>query len=106
MELCKGLFAHTIGSLTTVKLTRNSIYKKCDKCGYTETLPRSQKNIYFFSDKVQQTKRWAADEDIKALLQPLNQDGSTNEEFTEAYGFNPMDERTKVATPKLQGGLA
>lgn len=106
MEPCKGLFAHSIGKLETVELTREVIVKRCKKCQFTETLPRSQQAIYFFYDRVQQTKKWAADDNAKELLQPLNQDGSVNDEFTEAYGYNPFDERTKAMTPRVQGGLA
>lgn len=106
MGICKGLFAHSIGNLETTEISRTEIKKKCKKCGYQETLPRSQRALYFFNDQTQQRKKWAADDNKKELLQPINPDGSTNDEFTEAYGYNPMDERTKVATPKIQGGLA
>lgn len=87
-------------------MTPKEIVKKCSKCGYTETLPRSQRNIYFVNSLVQQTKKWAADDSKKELLQPMNNDGSVNDDFTEAFGYNPFDERTKAATPKIQGGLA
>lgn len=106
MAVCKKLFSHTIAKLETVKLTKQAIIKRCNKCGYTETLPRSQKNIYFVNDRVQQTKKWAADDNSKQLLQPMNQDGSVNDDFTEAYGYNPFDERTKSTTPRVQGGMA
>lgn len=105
MAACKGLFSHSIEKLETVELTRTKILKRCTKCGYQEALPRSQRNIYFVSDKVNQTKKWAADDNKKELLQPINEDGSTNDDFTEAYGYNPFDERTKATTPRVQGGL-
>ena len=106
MAVCRGLFAHSIGKLEQVELTRTAIKKRCRKCGYKETFPRSQRNIYFFNDRTQQRKKWAADDNAKELLQPLNPDGSTNDDFTEAYGYNPFDDRTKTNTPKIQGGLA
>ena len=106
MAVCKGLFVHSIGNLETIEITKTSIKKHCKKCGYIEVLPRSQRNVYFVNDRVQQTKKWAADDNAKELLQPMNQDGSINEDFTEAYGYNPYDERTKEYVPKVQGGLA
>lgn len=106
MESCTGLFDHSIGKLRTVSMTRDEIIKTCDKCKHVEVLPRSNRNIYFVNDRTQQRKKWAVDDNKKELLQPMNQDGSTNDEFTEAYGYNPFDERTKAATPHLQGGLA
>lgn len=103
---CKGLFVHSIGNLETVEINRTEIKKRCNKCGYSETLPRSQRNIYFFNDKTQQRKKWAADETKKELLQPMKTDGSVNDEFTEAFGYNPFDDRTKANTPRIQGGQA
>ncbi len=106
MAVCKGLFVHSIGKLETQEITRTHIVKHCQTCGYKETLPRSERNIYFFNDRTQQRKKWAADDNKKELLQPMNHDGSVNDDFTEAYGYNPFDERTKATTPRLQGGNA
>lgn len=102
---CKGLFAHSIGKLKTVTITRTEIHKCCKKCGYKETLPRSQRIFYFLNNDVTQTKRWAADDNTKELLQPMNMDGSVNDDFTEAYGYNPFDERTKDNVPRVQRGV-
>lgn len=104
--MCKGLFDHSLEKLQTVKTTKDYIYKRCRSCGYKEVLPRSGKAVYFTNNLVVQKKKWAAEENKMELLQPLNNDGSINTEFTDAYGFNPFDERTKVATPEIQGGLS
>src|SRR6266568_885020 len=97
---CKGLFDHSIGKLETVKITRTEIHKKCRRCKFSEVLPRSDRAIYFFNTSVQQTKKWAADDNSKELLQPMTKDGAVNDDFTEAYGYNPFDERTKALTPR------
>lgn len=106
MKNCKGLFDHSLENLKTLEITKHTITKRCQTCGYSEVLRRSKKNVYFVNNLVFQKKKWAADDNRKELLQPGNIDGSPNEEFTNAYGFNPFDERTKTATPRVQGGLA
>lgn len=103
---CKGLFDHQIDKLKTTGIDKFRIYKECAKCGYTEALPRSRKNVYFTNTLVQQKKKWAYDDNRKEALQPMNQDGTVNDDFTEAYGYNPLDTRTKDKTPKVQGGAA
>lgn len=103
---CSGLWDHTLDKMETVKVTKDSLTKRCPKCGYSEVLKRSRRSTYFVNNLALQQKKWAADDNTKELLQPMNSDGSVNDEFTEAYGYNPFDERTKIATPRLQGGLA
>lgn len=105
-ELCTGLFDHSMDKLETIETSTDSIQKKCAKCGYTEELPRSQRNIIFFNGNLKQTKSFAVDDSRKELLQPLTGDGEVNEDFTAAFGYNPFDERTKKTTPRIQGGLA
>lgn len=106
MKHCTKLFAHSLENLETISIDSDTIEKKCPKCGFKEVLPKSGRNVLFVNTLVQQTKKWAADDNRKELLQPQNVDGSVNDEFTEAYGYNPLDERTKITTPHLQGGLA
>ena len=103
---CTSLFAHSMENMEMVNITKHLIVKRCPKCGFTETLPRSGRGIYFVNQQVLQKKKWAAEDNKKELLQPLSADGSVNNEFTEAFGFNPMDPRTKLYTPRVQGGLA
>ena len=106
MKLCTGLFAHSMNKLKTVKTTAEFIHKLCITCGYVEKLPRSRMPVIFYSNSLLQTKRWAHDDNRKELLQPLTRDGDVNEEFTQAYGYNPFDDRTKDQTPRVQGGNA
>ena len=103
---CSGLFDHSLENLETTAITRNYLTKSCKKCGYKENLKRSEKGLYFLNQLVLQKKKWASEENRMELLQPMKSDGSVNEDFTDAYGYNPFDERTKEATPKIQGGLA
>jgi len=103
---CTGLWAHTLSSMETVYIDSKVIHKKCAKCGYLMVLPRSNRNVLFVNTLVQQKKKLAADDTKKELLQPMNKDGSINDEFTEAFGYNPYDDRTKEVTPSFQGGLA
>lgn len=104
MKQCEGIYAHSIDSLITVALSTDSIIKKCEKCGFEETLPRSSNRTYFINNLAVQKKKWAADDNRKETLQPMKADGSVNDEFTEAYGYNPFDERTKAAVPNVQKG--
>ena len=104
--ICTGLFDHTMQNMETIKITKEAIIKKCPKCEYTETLPRSNRNVLFPNAIAMQKIQWDGDDSRRDMLQPKNVDGSVNEEFTEAYGYNPFDERTKSATPNIQGGLA
>lgn len=106
VPICTELFAHSLERMKTVETNIEYIKKMCPKCSYEEVLPHSQRNVLFFNNHVMQTKKWAADDNKKELLQPGNSDGSVNEEFTQAYGFNPFDPTTKATTPKIQGGLA
>lgn len=106
MSQCSDIFAHSLENLETVSIDSKAIVKKCPKCGFSEVLPKSSRNVLFVNTLVQQKKKWAADDNSKELLQPMNLDGSVNDEFTEAYGFNPFDERTKLTTPQVQGGKA
>lgn len=106
MKACEGIFDHSMDKLVTVSFNKETIVKKCPICGFTETLKRSQKSLYFYNDTAVQKKKWASEDNRKELLQPFNNDGSPNEEFTEAYGFNPGDPSTKASTPSVQGGLA
>jgi len=103
---CTQLFAHSIDKLETIEVTGRAITKKCRKCGYSETLQRSKHSVLFVNNLVMQKKKWASDDTRKELLQPMNNDGNLNDDFTEAYGFNPYDDRTKSTTPTIQGGMA
>lgn len=85
-------------------MTRDAIIKRCPKCHYTERLAHSSKNTYFVNNTLLQRKHWAGDDNRKQLLQPLDARGNANEDFTEAFGYNPYDERTKDQTPAIQGG--
>lgn len=105
-QYCTELFAHSLDNLETVAIDSRTITKQCRKCKYQEILPRSNRNVLFVNTLVQQKKKWASDDNRKELIQPMNLDGSINDEFTEAYGYNPFDERTKIATPSVQGGKA
>ncbi len=106
MSSCTGIYAHSLANLETIAIDSKSITKKCPKCGFEEVLPRSNRNVLFVNNLVMQKKKWAADDNRKELIQPMLETGEVNEEFTEAFGFNPFDERTKLATPKVQGGEA
>lgn len=106
MTYCTQLFAHSIDKLETVEKTKDAIFKRCTVCGYTEALKHSNKTVIYINDLVHQKKKWAAEDNAKEILQPTLPDGSANPEFTEAYGYNPFDERTKSATPAFQGGSA
>jgi len=103
---CSALFAHSLEKLETIAIDQSTIVKRCKTCGYTEELPHSQRVVLFVNNLLVQTKKFAADDNRKELLQPTDAKGNINEDFTEAYGFNPFDERTKAFTPKLQGGMA
>lgn len=103
---CTGLFDHSIGKMKTIGVTKKVIHKMCTTCGYKEDFPHSNSGSLFVNNLLVQKKRWAIDDDTKAMLQPLNQDGSINDDFTSAYGYNPYDERTKKTTPKFMGGEA
>lgn len=106
MKHCTELFAHSLQNLETIRIDSQSIEKKCLKCGFKEVVPRSNRNVLFPNNLVMQKKKWAADDNRKELLQPMSADGSVNDEFTEAYGYNPFDNRTKQTTPQIQGGTA
>lgn len=106
IKYCDDLFAHSLDKMVTVGTDKNVLTKQCPICGYSESLKRSHSQTLFVNNTVLQVKKWGHDENVKELLQPMNKDGSTNEDFTNAYGFNPFDSRTKIATPKIQGGLA
>lgn len=101
---CNDVFAHSLENLDTISITSKVIVKKCPKCGFREVLPRSNRNVLFVNSLVQQKKKWAADDNRKELLQPMTTDGSVNDDFTEAYGYNPFDERTSLAVPGIQKG--
>ena len=101
---CTGLFDHSIGKLSTTLVTKEAIHKTCTKCGYVEVFPRSRSEVIYPSNLLMQKKKWAADDNRKELLQPLQNDGSVNNDFTEAYGYNPFDDRTKQFVPKSQKG--
>lgn len=103
---CKQLFAHSLDNLETIATDSRSITKKCPHCSYEEVLPRSNRSVYFVNNLVMQKKKWASDDNRKELLQPMNNDGSINDDFTEAYGYNPYDKRTELSTPTIQGGKA
>lgn len=106
IKQCTKLFAHSLDKLETLEINDDFILKKCPRCKYVERLPHSKMNVLYPNNLVMQKKRWAHDDNAKEVLQPLGKDGSVNEEFTEAYGYNPFDERTKATTPRLQGGTA
>ena len=103
---CNGIFDHSIGKLETIKITKYEIVKMCKKCGYVMSLPRSSRVILFPSNLLMQKKKWASDDNRKELLQPLTQKGEVNEDFTEAFGFNPFDSRTKAFVPRVQKGVS
>lgn len=102
---CNELFAHSMDRLETESVDQHRIKKRCAKCGYTETLPRSARGLYFFNNHTLQRKKLASDDNRKELLQPLNNDGSVNKDFTEAYGYNPFDKRTEHVTPEIQKNI-
>lgn len=104
--ICKELFAHSMDKLKTIEKTNEHIIKKCPKCKYQEVLKHSNSRVIYMSNLTHQKKKWAAEDNAKELLQPTNPDGSANAEFTEAFGYNPFDSRTKETTPKFQGGKA
>lgn len=95
---------HTFTKLRTIKTTGKMFVKVCEKCDAQIIFARNSKSYYFINSTVQQKKKWAVDDTRKELLQPLTPDGNVNEEFTEAYGFNPFDERTETNTPDIQKG--
>lgn len=101
---CQGVFAHSMDKLQTVEVTKYAIYKRCPKCGFEEVLPKSRATVRYVNSELKTTKQFAYDDNRRELLQPLNADGSTNDEFTEAYGYNPFDPLTENETPKWQGG--
>jgi predicted nucleic-acid-binding Zn-ribbon protein len=103
---CTGLFAHSLEKMKTAQVTKDYIFKICEKCGFTEVLPHSHKVVYYADSSLAQKKKWAADDNRRELLQPMNKDGSVNDDFTKVYGYNPFDDRTKAFTPKVQGGSA
>lgn len=103
---CTDLFAHSMDNLVTDRIDNGIIIKRCTKCGLIKKLRHSNRQVYFLNNLVTQKKKWAADDNSRELLQPLDHTGNVNDEFTEAYGFNPFDERTKESTPEIQGGLA
>lgn len=105
VKKCTGLFAHTLEKMTTVDVTHDAIHKRCEVCGYTEALPRSRTNTYFVNNHVLAHKKLAADSTVKELLQPLDNKGNVNDDFTLAYGYNPFDPTApNTAAPKpLQG---
>lgn len=106
MTKCTGLFAHSLDKLETVDINKEAIAKRCKKCGYQEILKHSNRQVIYMNTLVHQKKKWASEDNAKELLQPLNHDGSVNDDFTEAFGYNPFDDKTKELTPRLQGGLA
>lgn len=106
MKTCTGLFDHSMENLTTVKMDKGIIIKRCDVCGLIKELPHSNRQVFFLNTLVNQKKKWAANDNARELLQPIDKKGNVNDEFTEAYGFNPFDPRTKATTPEVQGGLA
>lgn len=90
--------------LETISITKEAIHKRCPKCGYHESLPKSRATVRYVNPELKQTKQFAWDDNRKELLQPTMADGSVNDEFTEAYGYNPFDPITESETPKWQGG--
>ncbi len=106
MKQCTQLFAHSLDKLETIETTKDAIHKRCTTCGYEEILKHSNRQILFMNTLVHQKKKWASEDNAKELLQPLHHDGSINNDFTDAFGYNPMDDRTREVTPRLQGGLA
>lgn len=107
MSQCTDLFAHAINAknMSTVGQTAHVIHKLCTICGYSEHFPRSKRNVAFVNPELLHTKVHAHDQLSKELLQPTLPNGNINEEFTEAYGYNPLDPATKHKTPKILGGL-
>ena len=103
---CSGIFDHSMEKMETLEMTTEFIVKRCPVCGFTEKLARSSNRVMFLNGSLLATKKWAADDNAKETLQPLGKDGSVNDDFTEAYGYNPFDNRTKEVTPKVQGGNA
>lgn len=105
-KYCEDLFAHTLDKMVTIKSDSKFITKKCNVCGFTEQLKRSHGLTLFLNNQVLQNKKWAHDDNKKEALQPLTEKGDVNDDFTEAFGYNPFDDRTKITTPRIQGGLA
>lgn len=103
---CTGLFAHSLDSDTmqTQHDDVHGIHRECTKCGYVEILPRSQDDVYFVNNFVKQHKQFESSQNKKELLQPMNPDGTVNDDFTTAYGYNPFDDRTKQFVPDYQKG--
>lgn len=103
---CKDLFSHSLSdrNMETIEVNKDVIKRRCSVCGYEEVLSYSNRQTLFVNDSLMSTKKWAADDNKKELLQPLKANGDVNEEFTQAYGYNPFDERTALATPAVQRG--
>jgi len=99
--ICTTLFAHSLESETmeTIFNKRGVMVHKCSLCGYEEELPFSRGRVFYTNNLVQQHKQYAADETRKETLQPTRPDGSINDEFTEAYGYNPFDPSVPNSTP-------
>ena len=105
---CDKLFAHSLTdpNMKTVEKDGGIIVRECKACGLIKRLPHSQRLTYFVNNNLIQTKKWAADDNRRELIQPIKPDGSINHDFTEVYGYNPLDPATKLALPDLQGGIS
>lgn len=99
--ICGGLFAHSLEdeNMSVEMASNGMMISKCRKCGYSEKLPYSRSRIFYTNNLVQQQKKYAADETRKETLQPTLPDGTINDEFTEAYGYNPFDASVPNTSP-------
>lgn len=87
-----------------VSLDKNRIVRRCKVCGYEEAIRHAHQRIAFVSPALMQKKKWAADDNTRELIQPMNGDGTPNDDFSEAYQFNPADPQLAMLTPKVHGG--
>lgn len=98
---CTDLYSHSFSdpNMEVVEVADGQMVSHCRKCGYYEELPYSKRGINYLNDLVVQDKRHAADDSLKEMLQPTLPDGSVNDEFTEAYGYNPFDKKADSRSP-------
>lgn len=81
--------SHSLGPLSdmkTVGVDRDYYFRKCQICGFKETLYRAGKTYTGYSIQAETGRDFERREYAKDLLQGFEVDGSTNELFREAYG--------------------
>lgn len=85
--------------MQVTQLSNGQLVQRCQVCGFVEALPYSNRRVHYVNNLVMQHKKAAADDTLKETLQPVFPDGSLNEEFTEAYGYNPFDPKSSKRSP-------